>query len=395
MSIPQEPEAEKTLVGASLMWPDKVALLGADLSPDAFYTPKLRAAWAAFRALDSRGVKPDVVNLLAEMPAGVMEPYELLELQVNCLPPNAGHVALVAKAAAGRALLTACARTLAEVQDGGADPYMQADSLAHLIAGLGAHTDEPQSVTYQEFRNMQTSGGEWIIPNIMKRDWHALITAPEGAGKAVLMRTLCAATAQGIHPFEHTDIPPMRTLLVDLENPVEAIQETGNVIDNTLLRRSRDYDPDRFRLWHYMRGFDLRRPEDRGQLRREIIFQRPDLVCMGPLYKMYVKRTGETYEQSALETINVLDDLRTTYGFALVLEHHAPKGKKSDRELAPMGSQLWSAWPELGIGLRPEDPDDPLNYNLIIEHWRRPRLKNKWPSEIHADRDWLISGVYF
>ena len=48
----------------------------------------------------------------------------------------------------------------------------------------------------------------------------------------------------------------------------------------------------------------------------------------------------------------MLDDLRTRFGFALVLEHHAPKPRGGRRDLLPFGSQRWLARPELGIRLK-------------------------------------------
>ena len=108
---------------------------------------------------------------------------------------------------------------------------------------------------------------------------------------------------------------------------------------------------------------------------------------------MYQRKGGESYEDSADEAMAVLDDLRTKYEFALYMEHHAAKGKSGEnRDLAPMGSQRWMAWPEIGISLY-KDKQDPTTFD--VKRFRGDRLSGvRWPDRIVRDRTFLVDGVW-
>ena len=102
------------------------------------------------------------------------------------------------------------------------------------------------------------------------------------------------------------------------------------------------------------------------------------------------RRPGESYEDAAEGVQQVLDDLRTRFGFALVLEHHAPKGEGSSREMAPFGSQRWLAWPELGLGLRSEKDG-----SLRVERFRGDRMASSWPDKLERGGNaWPFVGVW-
>jgi hypothetical protein len=85
--------------------------------------------------------------------------------------------------------------------------------------------------------------------------------------------------------------------------------------------------------------------------------------------------------------------LRTKYGFALLMEHHAAKGKSGEkRDLSPMGSQRWMAWPEIGISLYKDQADPTV---MHVKRYRGDRLPGvDWPDRIVRDRNWLVDGVW-
>ena len=119
---------------------------------------------------------------------------------------------------------------------------------------------------------------------------------------------------------------------------------------------------------------------------RELRAQEPQLVVAGPVYKLGRRRQGESYEDAAEGVQQVLDDLRTRFGFALVLEHHAPKGEHGSRELAPFGSQRWLAWPELGLGLQPYVERDSTR-GLRVQRFRGDRMASAWPDRLVRDEE--------
>ena len=85
------------------------------------------------------------------------------------------------------------------------------------------------------------------------------------------------------------------------------------------------------------------------------------------------------------------DELRTRFGFALILEHHAPKGDGAgSRLMAPFVSQRCSAWPELGLGLYPERDGS----GLAVRRFRGDRMASSWPDKFVRGQVWPVEGVW-
>lgn len=301
-------------------------------------------------------------------------------------------VEIVMRHKASRDLLRDYQNAIRAVHEG-ADPYVLADDMADKMRALGAYTQDPEAVPIDTFLDQSVTASPWIIPGILRADTKGLLIGPEGSGKMVQLRAMAMGLAQGVHPYTHKDIEPMRTLLVDGENSNEAIQETGDILRKTLrLRKGDAYNEDYCKIVHRLGGMRLRKRADRAAFIREIAAHRPALVCMGPLNKFHVSEKGESYEDAAAKTQQILDDIQAQYNFALVIEHHAPKGENGKRrELVPMGSQMWMGWPEFGIGLRP-DPED--FSTLAVEHYRNPRVRLNWPTEIRRHPLYLVVGYW-
>jgi replicative DNA helicase len=122
---------------------------------------------------------------------------------------------------------------------------------------------------------------------------------------------------------------------------------------------------------------------------------RPALLVCGPVYKMLIDR-GERGEQLYSTVTGFLDRVRERHGCALWLEHHAPLQQGARRELRPIGSALWTRWPEYGIGLRPSiDATDPKG-TLLVEQFRGAREGERkvWPEKLYYDSPWPWKGRY-
>ncbi|MGA8725558.1 MAG: AAA family ATPase [Acidimicrobiales bacterium] len=244
-------------------------------------------------------------------------------------------------------------------------------------------------MTIPELIAMAKDAAPWVVPGLLRRDWRAIVVAGEGLGKSTLLRQVAMCSAQGIHPLTHRPMEPIRTLIVDAENPLAAIAETGATLDGQAQRSAPTvYDPERCRVWSRPGGLDLRTPRDRAELVREIRSQQPRLVVAGPVYKLGPRQEGESYEDAAEGLLAVLDDLRTRFGFALVLEHHAPKPQGGKRDMLPFGSQRWLAWPEVGINLKQDKT------GVEIGRFRGDRLRCWWPDRLERGEVWPWSGVW-
>jgi hypothetical protein len=208
---------------------------------------------------------------------------------------------------------------------------------------------------------------------------------------STLLRQIAVCAAQGIHPLRFTAIEPVPTLIADLENPAAAIAETGGWLDSQARRSAgTNYDPGRCMVWSKPAGVDLRSLVGAAALEREIEAHRPRLVVLGPIYKTAIRGRGEDHESMAEGVQHVLDDLRTRYSFALLMEHHAPQGSGGQRDIRPYGSQRWLAWPEIGIGLQRRQGSS----DLTLSRWRGDRLVSEWPSYVQRDRVWPWVGVW-
>jgi replicative DNA helicase len=280
------------------------------------------------------------------------------------------------------------------------DQMLPSGELAQWLERAAADSAAPSSVevpsdlwVLDEFLDRpQSERPEWVIPGLARVGWRVMVVAAEGVGKTVLFRQIGLAAAQGIHPLNFRTMTPCRTLIVDLENPDDSIIDVCEPIRQQAKKFDpRSYDADRAWLWHRPGGINLRKRKDRADLEAVIAHVHPTLVCLGPIYKSYRVEARESDELAGAEVMAVFDDLRTRYGFALMLEHHAPKGSGGARDLMPYGSSLWLRWPEIGLKLTPATEDNSL---MTVGRWRGDRLENEWPAELERSQPWPWKGLW-
>lgn len=324
-------------------------------------------------------------------------PVALMDLQSGTpATSSAGNYAkIIVKMATFRRAIAVATDLANGCYEQSMDPF---DLMEHTIANLkqtGVRIDEVPSDLWvlDEFLDRpEAIRPEWIIPGIIRKGWRIVVVAGEGVGKTVLFRQLGMAAAQGIHPLRFSKMEPCRTLIVDLENPEDSILDVCNPIRDRIAGNTNDYDPERAWLWHRPAGINVRSRSDRIALESVIARTRPDLVCLGPLYKAYEVTARENDELAAREVMRVLDDLRTRYNFGLMMEHHAPKESGgSKRKMMPYGTSLWLRWPEMGVALQPEG--EGLE-TLTVGRWRGDRLQNDWPSKLHRSQTWPWQGEF-
>lgn len=194
----------------------------------------------------------------------------------------------------------------------------------------------------------------------------------------MLARQVAICAAAGIHPFTFQPMPPVRTLTIDLENPERIIRRASRSIMEHAVRKSGAKEVDA-RLYIRPQGIDICNDKDRMVIEQLVESVKPQLICMGPLYKSYLDNGTKSSEALAIEVARFLDRIRDVYGCALWLEHHAPLGSTmTTRDLRPFGSSVWSRWPEFGISITP-DPTAIEGYVYDVRHFRGARDKRAWP----------------
>lgn len=400
MSDLHDVAAESTLVATLLALPTHVPEAALVVEQGDFFSERNAGIFAALCALHAAGHPIDGYTVLDEcrrtnVPVEASDLADLMRRATGSWRRHAERVVDLAVRRrivhAGQNLATAAADLLQAPDD-------VLETHNGFLATVSTARREPPTdlTTVAEVARRQVTSAPWIIPGIIRKGWRIVLVAPEGRGKTLIMRQAAIAVSQGIHPFTYERCQPKVTLLVDLENPEDNVVEWSAKLVDVAGRTAGEFDESAALLWHRPGGLDLRSRGPRSELDAICARYKPDLVCLGPLYKAYLKHPGERGHEDAVRHLqSILDDLRTRHGFGLLLEHHAPldasNGSNARREMRPADTALWLRWPELGIGLYP-NPD--LPGALDVKRNRGDRVRADWPDRLERGQSWPWMGQW-
>ena len=237
-----------------------------------------------------------------------------------------------------------------------------------------AHEDGPDP-DLDEFLSEAEPDYDWLIPNVVERGDRTIVTGGEGAGKSTLLRQIGVQAASGIHPFTLDPMDPIDVLLVDLEN---SRRQTKRQMRPLRVAAGDAYPQARLRVIVRTSGLNLTEPTDMVWLGQRIEANAPDLVIIGPIYKMAT--ADPTEEAPARTVIACLDHLRELYGCALLIEAHSPHASNGGaRPMRPYGASIWMRWPEFGLHITDTGQ---------LKHWRGDRDERQWPSVLQRGGSW-------
>jgi replicative DNA helicase len=216
---------------------------------------------------------------------------------------------------------------------------------------------------------------DWIVEGHLDRGDRAIITGYEGHGKSTLIRQYGVQVAAGITPFALDRIPAKRVLLIDFENSRRQVRDHLRPLAEVAGERLLE---DQLFVEVRPEGVDLRQQTDRNWLYGQLQDTAPDLVLLGPLYKMNSGDPGQ--EEVANVLAAQLDYLRTHFACALIIEAHCPHASAGNpRVNRPYGASLWMRWPEFGMFLAKDG---------AVTNWRNPREERDWPTKMHRGNPW-------
>ena len=367
-------------------WGEVLKLTEAD-----FYSPMRGQMWDALKALHRDGIAPDpstVANQLA-LAGGRAEDMAGLLVRVvtdgSVIANAEHHAAIVRDRSIRRQLNAATTGARQRINDlntpiDAAVAYVERELIG---TNSGQDREAEKLWTYDEFVGQPLPPIDWVIPDLLAREDRAILTGNEGSGKTTLMRTIGVMAAAGLNPFTLRPMPAKRVLYVDCENPnrimVQRFAEIGRIAKN------RGSSPTGLHIRRFPQGIDLGKPEQRMKLRYMCQAVQPDLLLIGPAYKMYLGGSNSREEDLARIVASALDWLREEFGFALILEHHVPKGEPGkDRAGAPIGSSLWMRWPEFGLGLKLDPSSTFSDRRAELIHWRGARDDRPWPKYLES-----------
>jgi replicative DNA helicase len=299
-------------------------------------------------------------------------------------------VQIIARTARLRRLDSTAIRLHQNATTPDADPHDVAQrgltELQAVVDGIEAEGDVT-APSLREFLATEDAPYQWVIPGLLERGDRLILTGSEGLGKSVLNRQLAVAAAAGVHPFTHRPIPPQRVLYVDCENGPTKLRRALRPL--VVQAKAHGSDPsDRMHLEAIPEGIDLTRPEDEMWLVRTVSALQPDLLLIGPVYRLHAKNPNE--EEPARTVTRVLDRCRAASNCATVTEAHAGHAGygSSERPIRPTGTSLWLRWPEFGYGLRAADDYDPRNRVVDFVPWRGDREERDWPKRLRQGGTW-------
>jgi 5S rRNA maturation endonuclease (ribonuclease M5) len=245
-----------------------------------------------------------------------------------------------------------------------------------------------------EFLSVVDPPNSWIIPGLLERGDRLIWTGFEGLGKTQFIRTIAVCAAAGIHPFTGQTFEPQRVLFIDCENPDKNSRFLFRKLERVARYKRRPVVDKYLRILMHPSGVDLTRPEGAAWLLERVTAHKPDLLVVGPLYKLHASDANE--ESAARKIVTVLDAARVKGNCALITEHHAGHGDFKDRSVRPTGSSLLLRWPEFGYGIKPLGEADAEGHHrwVTVCAWRGPRMARKWPTELQwgdpkADWPWI------
>lgn len=321
--------------------------------------------------------------------------------QIASMPATVGslpyYAAIVAELAQRRALADAGLeiydRAMAGESASSDDATLwAAERIAQVMRGTG-DTNPEDAMTETELE-MADGPTNWVIPHMLARGDRLMLTGHEGGGKSHLIRQLAVATAAGVDSFYARPMSPQRVMVVDCENG-ESLSRRKYRPLLKVARAEGAGVTDRFRLYLQSSGVDLTQRAGIGWLLRRVENFKPDLLCIGPLYRLHFGDPND--ERDARRIAAALDRAREISGCALILEAHSPHQAANSRKrsVRPVGSSLWLRWPEFGYGLRLSDEEfaDRFRNNDLVA-WRGPRDERNWPRKVRASGEhgwpWIL-----
>ena len=372
--------AETKLLGAVLTdnrvwWAASKHVRGED-----FHDPRLGAAWDGFGRDISRGAAVDMSTAHTRFPEwGVRglpssAPTEWWAAADGVAVYAVDYARTVAADATRRFGVTHVGSALAELNDPGSDAAGVLSSLASQIRDRGTRDTSLTALSLRSILDMPDAF-DWVVPGVLERQDRLILTGAEGLGKSTMARQLLILPAAGLHPFEFTRIEPVRALVIDAENTARQWKRASGWIAHQA-RMQGGTDPTGNVTIVSSGRIDLLDVRVQGQRHRLIDEHKPDVVFIGPLYRLAVRMTTD---EDAAPIIAALDSIRDRQ-VALVVEAHS--GHATDvsgqRAVRPRGSSAFMGWPEFGFGIRASE--DTGLFDFVA--WRGAREERAFPRQL-------------
>lgn len=385
---------EQGVIGGALGSPRIITKLEREVSAGDFHDMRLGQLFDRLVGLHVAGAHIDYLSVWDKLDSWEIRGIELAELAgwANTTADSAVYYATRVREASVKRLL---AEVGARLQQGGVEAGVAMARASEDLRRIRDMSVGGMSVRWlREVLDVpeEEDAYDWVIPGLLERMDRMMLSAGEGVGKSTFLRQIAILAAAGIHPFEFTPIPPVNVLVIDAENSERQWRRAAR----SLTERSEMFgsrDPREHLALHCVPVMDITNPNDLGRIHRWIDEAKPDLLLMGPLYRM----TGGSLnkEEEAKPALNALDSIRER-DVAMLIEVHAglDKDGSGERGLRPRGSSTLLGWPEFGLGIRRDKAREGATPTFSLVRWRGDRDRREWPRRLTYGQQWPWEKSY-
>ena len=201
---------------------------------------------------------------------------------------------------------------------------------------------------------------------------------------STMTRQLAVAGSVGIQPFTGEVGDRCRVMFMDCENSERKSRRRFRPFAQTAALLHRPLAEEDFLIYHLQRGIDLTKEEWRCFLWEQVTAYRPDMLVIGPLWKLHAVDANE--ELAARAILDALDHVLEIADCAIVTEAHMAKGPGGPgRRLEPAGSRAFLGWPDQGYGIKVGEGGSFKRVRMLS--WRGDREEREWPRELVHGQD--------
>lgn len=354
-----------------------------------FASPVHELIWDQMSRLDRGGKDADPAALLSLLQAGLASAtpttrqthasaIELLPTLVTW-PAFGEHVATYAETVREWSVRRRLNAEAIRIQQQALNPAIDFTGMAATAAARvtavrdsGQASEDAESITLGELLAEVDDEPDWVIPGLLERRDRLMLTGVEGLGKSHLLRQIAIMGAAGLDPFDPGKrINPLSVLIIDCENSARLVKRKVRRVVEFASRYGHGR-PENVNLLCSSR-IDIATDRDLARIHREADACQPDLVVIGPMYRL-APRAIQTDDEAA-PILAALDTLRDR-GITLLIEAHAGHsiGQHGQRDLRPRGSSALLGWPEFGYGMR-----NVADGVADFVPWRGDRDQRDWP----------------
>lgn len=381
--FPQDSEAEASVLGAAIIDRSFREEALRSLSLAHFVHPDARETWATLEEMHEAGLAVDEKTVAQRLEVRMDDArsknviFEFIH-EAGSVASARPQVRRLQDLATRRHILgmsTRIEKAAANGSDLSEVVRLTEELAATFHLEVGSAEPAPDLQTFLQAGDAESF--DWCVRGVLERGDRMIVTGREGAGKSLLLAQIAVMSAAGLHPFgAELEQLPIRVLLVDLENPEAELRRRFRSL---YLQAGDRLERDRLFIRSRAAGLDLLTAEDQAWLESDVVSTSPDLVIIGPVYKMADGDPG--LEKDVKPVARFLDRLRTKHDCAVVLEAHIPH----DARGRPYGWSGWRRWPEIGVELKETG---------LLQTWRPGRHETPGlPPALQRGGTWPFSRV--